>query len=253
MSFKQLIKKLNIKIIVYLKKIIFIIEQNKEEIMTEERKIFKKKIRDDFTDGKRLLENLKDNVTIFGSARTQASDKHAITAQTLAYNLAKKGVNILTGGGDGIMQAANRGAYKSDSAHSVGLCIKLPFEHSSNPYTTKQMTFNYFFSRKYMLVKYSKACVVFPGGFGTLDELFEVLTLTQTGKMIPGFKVYLVGYDYWKYLLKFIKKSLLKEKMINEEDVDLITLTDDIELIEKEILSLTNTNFIEDDIDKLIK
>lgn len=89
-----------------------------------------------------------------------------------------------------------------------------------------------------MLVKYSKACIVFPGGFGTMDELFEVLTLTQTGKLINDFKIFLVGYDYWKYLIKFIKKSLYKEKMIDDEDLDIITLTDDIQLIENEILKL---------------
>ncbi len=132
-------------------------------------------------------------------------------AQKLAYKLAKQGVNIITGGGDGIMQAANRGAYKANNADSIGLSIQLPFEQSENPYTTKNLTFNYFFSRKYMLVKYSKACVIFPGGFGTLDEMFEVLTLTQTGKM-NGFKIFLVGEDYWKYLIKFIKNLYIKRK-----------------------------------------
>ena len=122
-------------------------------------------------------------------------------------------------------------------AESIGLNIDLPFENSANEYTTKEMTFNYFFSRKYMLVKYSRACVVFPGGFGTLDELFEVLTLTQTGKL-NGLKVFLVGCDYWEYLVKFIEKSLYKENMINKEDLNIITLTDDIKLIEKEIHKL---------------
>lgn len=197
--------------------------------------IYKKSIADDFNEGKELLRDLEHSVTFFGSARTSPTDKYAILAQSLAYNLAKNDINIITGGGDGIMQAANRGAYKADKAHSVGLSIKLPHEESSNPYTTKELTFNYFFSRKYMLVKYSKACVVFPGGFGTLDEMFEVLTLIQTQKIDKNFKVFLVGVEYWEYLLKFIKKSLYKEQMINEEDLDIITLTDDISLIEKEI------------------
>ena len=175
--------------------------------MKQQEIIYKKKIADDFNQGKDLLQNLKNSVTIFGSARTKQSDKYSILAQKLSYNLAKNDINIITGGGDGIMKAANRGAYKSNNAHSIGLGIDLPFEQSLNPYTTKNLTFNYFFSRKYMLVKYSKACVVFPGGFGTLDEMFEVLTLTQTGKL-NGFKIYLVGCDYWKYLLKFMKKSL---------------------------------------------
>ncbi|MGB5793179.1 TIGR00730 family Rossman fold protein [Poseidonibacter sp.] len=205
--------------------------------MKKQEIIYKQKIADDFNNGRELLQNLQDNVTMFGSARTHSSDKYSILAQTLAYNLAKNDINIITGGGDGIMAAANRGAYKANNAESIGLNIQLPFEASNNPYTTKSLTFNYFFSRKYMLVKYSKACVVFPGGFGTLDELFEVLTLTQTGKS-TNLKVYLVGCDYWKYLLKFIKKSLYKEGMINEEDLDIITLTDDIDLIQKEIQEL---------------
>lgn len=207
--------------------------------MNAKETICKKTIADDFNKGSQLLRDLEHSVTIFGSARTAPTDEYAILAQKLAYKLAKKGVNIITGGGDGIMQAANRGAYKADNAHSIGLGIDLPFEQSTNPYTTKELTFNYFFSRKYMLVKYSHACVVFPGGFGTLDEMFEVLTLTQTGKM-NGFKIFLVGENYWKYLLKFIKKSLYAEGMINKEDLDIITLTDDIKLIEKEILKLVS-------------
>jgi uncharacterized protein (TIGR00730 family) len=199
--------------------------------------ICKKRIADDFNEGKELLKELEHSVTIFGSARTKQTDEYAILAQKIAYRLAKNGVNIITGGGDGIMQAANKGAYKANNAHSIGLSIDLPFEQSNNPYTTKNLTFNYFFSRKYMLVKYSKACIVFPGGFGTLDELFEVLTLTQTGKM-HDIKVFLVGVEYWKYLLKFIKKSLYKEGMINKEDLNIITLTDDMKLIEKEVKKL---------------
>lgn len=200
--------------------------------------LFKKTIADDFSNGKELLHELENSVTIFGSARTSPADDYSILAQKLAFNLAKKDINIITGGGSGIMEAANRGAFKANSAHSIGLSIKLAHEEAPNPYTTKSLLFNYFFSRKYMLVKYSKACIVFPGGFGTMDELFEVLTLTQTGKLINDFKIFLVGYDYWKYLIKFIKKSLYKEKMIDDEDLDIITLTDDIQLIENEILKL---------------
>ena len=137
------------------------------------------------------------------------------------------------------MAASNRGAFKADCAESIGLNIDIPNEQKSNPYTTKAMTFNYFFSRKFMLVKYSRACVVFPGGFGTLDEMFEVLTLTQTGKLNNGgCKVFLVGCDYWEYLLKFLEKSLLKEGMIKKEDLDLITLSDDIDFIQEEITKL---------------
>ena len=205
--------------------------------MEKKQKLIKKsKVADDFNDGKDLLANIGHSVTIFGSARTSQTDEAAISAQTLAYNLAKNGVNVITGGGNGIMQAANRGAYKANNAESIGLNIEIPNEQSTNPYTTKHQTFNYFFSRKYMLVKYSRACVIYPGGFGTMDEMFEVLTLIQTGKM-HDIKVYLVGEEYWKYLLKFIKKSMVKEGMINKEDVDLINLTDDIEFIQKDILT----------------
>lgn len=199
--------------------------------------IYKKRIADDFNEGKAVLDALGSSVTIFGSARTKESDDYAILAQKLAYRLAKNNINVITGGGDGIMKAANRGAFKANNAESIGLSISLPFEQSTNPYTTKNLTFNYFFSRKYMLVKYSAACVVFPGGFGTLDEMFEVLTLTQTGKM-NGFKIYLVGEEYWKYLLKFIKKSLYKHGMIDEKDLEIITCTDNIKKIEKELKEL---------------
>lgn len=205
--------------------------------MKEKKSICKKSISDDFNKGKKLLKDLKNSVTVFGSARTLQNDHYASLAQKLSFNLAQNGVNIITGGGAGIMQAANKGAFKSSHAESIGLNIELPFEQSINQYTTKSLTFNHFFSRKYMLVKYSRACVVFPGGFGTLDEMFEVLTLTQTGKM-NGFKIFLVGEDYWKYLLKFIKKSLYKEGMIDKEDLKIITLTDDINFIEKEIEKL---------------
>ena len=202
--------------------------------------IYKKQISDDFKNGRELLKDLNNNITIFGSARVSPSDEFAILAKELANNLSKNGINIITGGGDGIMKAANQGAYEANNAHSIGLSIKLPHEESANPYTTKNLTFNYFFSRKYMLVKYSHACVVFPGGFGTLDEMFEVLTLTQTGKMKKGFKIFLVGSEHWKYLLKFFKKSLYKNGLIDKEDLEIVILTDDIKFIENEIYKLIN-------------
>ena len=205
--------------------------------MKKEKIICKEKIAIDFQNGKELLKDLENNVTIFGSARTLEDEKYALLAQKLAYNLAKNNINVITGGGDGIMKAANKGAFEAKTAESIGLSISLPFESSTNEFTTKNIMFNYFFSRKYMLVKYSKACVVFPGGFGTLDELFEVLTLTQTGKM-NGFKIYLFGTDYWKYLVKFIKKSLYKQNMIDKKDLDIFTVTDSIKTIEKEIKQL---------------
>ena len=196
------------------------------------------RISDDFNNGKELLKDLKNCVTIFGSARTKQSNNFAILAQKLSYNLACEGINIITGGGDGIMQAANRGAFKAPKSDSIGLSIELPFENSVNAYTTKNITFNYFFSRKYMLVKYSKACVIFPGGYGTLDELFEVVTLKQTGKMRDGFKIYLVGTDFWKGLIEFIKTTLINEKMIDEGDLNILKVSDDIEFIKNDILQI---------------
>ncbi|MBU0925945.1 TIGR00730 family Rossman fold protein [bacterium] len=208
-----------------------------ERIMKKEKIICKEKIAIDFSEGKELLQTLENNVTIFGSARTSSTDKYAKLAEKLAFRLSKRNINIITGGGDGIMQAANKGAFEAKCAESIGLNIYLPNEKTKNEYTTKSLTFNYFFSRKYMLVKYSKACVIFPGGFGTLDEMFEILTLTQTGKL-NGLKIYLVGCDYWKYLIKFIRKSLYKENMIDKADLNIITLTDNIKQIEKEIVLL---------------
>ena len=204
---------------------------NKNEII-DNNKIIK-----DFKNAKKLLKNLKNNVTIFGSARTKDVNKYTELAQKLANKLAKKDINIITGGGSGIMGAANKGAFKIKKVESIGLNIVLPKEQIPNPYTTKSMTFNYFFSRKYMLVKYSKAIVVFPGGFGTLDELFEVLTLVQTGKL-NGIKIYLIGSEYWKYLIKFFEKSLCENNMIQKEDLEIMTVTDDIKLVQKEILKL---------------
>ena len=206
--------------------------------MKKDQVINNEKILKDFNDAEKLLKGLNNNVTIFGSARTKDVDKYAKLAEKLSKKLAKNNINIITGGGSGIMGAANKGAFKIKKVESIGLNITLPKEQTPNLYTTKSMTFNYFFSRKYMLVKYSKAIVVFPGGFGTLDELFDVLTLIQTGKL-NRLKVYLIGYDYWKYLIRFFEKSLCANNMIQKEDLEIMTVTDDIKLVEKEILKLT--------------
>ncbi len=130
---------------------------------------------------KERLQNFKNNVTVFGSARIQESDPNYTDAYLLGKELSKAGYNVFTGGGPGIMSAANKGAYEEKSK-SIGLNIELPNEQSSNPYLDENITFNYFFSRKVMLVKYSSACIYFPGGYGTADELMEVLTLMQTRK-----------------------------------------------------------------------
>lgn len=204
---------------------------NKNEI------IYNKNIIKDFNDAKEILKDLKNNVTIFGSARTKDDDKYALLAKKLAKRLAKKEINIITGGGGGIMSAANKGAFEAKTAQSIGLNILLPKEQHPNPYTTQSLTFNYFFSRKYMLVKYSQSIVIFPGGFGTLDELFEIITLLQT-KKLNNIKIFLIGSDYWKPLIKFFKKSLYENRMIDKEDLDIFTLSDDIKFVEKSILKL---------------
>jgi uncharacterized protein (TIGR00730 family) len=195
------------------------------------------KIIADFVQGFDELGELGPSVTIFGSARTKEDDIYYQKAMELSEKLAKRGFNIITGGGPGIMEAANKGAYKhKDTIDSIGLNIELPAEQQENGFTTKSQRFDYFFSRKVMLVKYSMAYVIFPGGFGTLDELFESLTLTQTGKMI-GSRIFIVGTEFYSPLIEFIKNSLLKEGMILQEDLDLICLTDDIDYVASEIES----------------
>ncbi len=191
------------------------------------------KIIADFVKGFDELGDLGPSVTIFGSARTNKSDKYYKKAQKLSSMLASSGFNVMTGGGPGIMEAANRGAHEHD-VESIGLNIDLPFEQTANPYTTKELSFDYFFSRKVMLVKYSIAYVIFPGGFGTLDELFEALTLIQTRK-VTGVKVFVVGTEFYQPLIDFIKSSLVENDMIDEDDINLIRLTDDLKLVKSEI------------------
>ena len=185
------------------------------------------KIIADFVKGFDELGDLGPTVTIFGSARTKEENEYYQKAMLLASKLGSKGYNVMTGGGPGIMEAANRGAHQYD-VESIGLNIDLPFEQELNPYTTKELTFDYFFSRKVMLVKYSMAYVIFPGGFGTLDELFESLTLVQT-KKVTGVKIFLVGSEFFTPLISFIREKLLKEGMINEEDIELMILIDDLD------------------------
>jgi len=192
------------------------------------------KIIADFVKGFDELGDLGPTVTIFGSARTNKSDKYYKKAQKLSSMLAEKGFNVMTGGGPGIMEAANRGAHEHKDVESIGLNIDLPFEQVVNPYTTKELTFDYFFSRKVMLVKYSIAYVIFPGGFGTLDELFESLTLIQTRK-VTGVKLFVVGVEFYEPLIEFIKEKLTKTGMIDEDDIELICLTDDLNFVRSEI------------------
>ncbi len=189
----------------------------------------------DFVKGFDELGELGPTVTIFGSARSKKDSEYYKQAQKLASILAERGFNIMTGGGPGIMEAANKGAFKSSKKiESIGLNVDLPFEQIANSFTTKELSFDYFFSRKVMLVKYSMAYVMFPGGFGTLDELFESLTLVQTRK-VTGVKIFLVGTDFYKPLLEFLETKVLAEDMITKDDIEIIRLTDDLECIADEI------------------
>ncbi len=192
------------------------------------------KIISDFVKGFDELSELGPSVTIFGSARFDEDNLYYKQARTLSNLLAKKGFSIVTGGGPGIMEAANRGAYEAGGVESVGLNIDLPREQIANPYTTKSLEFEYFFSRKVMLVKYSLAYVIFPGGFGTLDELFESLTLVQTRK-VTGVKIFLVGHDFFAPLLRFLETSLLANGTIDEEDLELFEVVDDLEIVAQKI------------------
>jgi len=183
------------------------------------------KIMSEFVEGYEKMSRIKPCVTIFGSARFADDDPSYIAAEEIAFKLSQKGYGVITGGGPGIMEAGNKGANRGGGT-SVGLNIDLPFEQKGNPYidNDKLITFDYFFVRKVMFVKYSQGFVVMPGGFGTLDEVFEALTLIQTGK-IARFPIILYGKDYWEGLLNWFKDTLLdKYQSINEEDLMLFRL-----------------------------
>lgn len=182
------------------------------------------RIMGEFVKGFDELATLTRAVSIFGSARTSPDDPYYKAAQETAALLVKEGFAVITGGGPGIMEAANRGAFEAGGL-SVGCNIELPFEQSPNPYQTRSLTFNYFFVRKMMFVKYSLGFIIFPGGFGTLDELFEALTLIQTRK-IRDFPVVLFGSDYWRKLWEWIEEAALKEGKVSEKDLKLLHVTD---------------------------
>jgi len=178
----------------------------------------------EFVDGIEQLSPLEPAVTIFGSARSKPGDRYYTMAEQMGRMLAEEGFSVITGGGPGIMEAANKGAYEA-GGQSVGLNIVLPFEQKLNPYTTIHINFRYFFVRKVMFVKYAMSYVIFPGGFGTMDELFESLTLIQTDKIKP-FPVILIGSQYWAGLLAWINDTMLSEGMILPEDRCIFTLVD---------------------------
>lgn len=170
------------------------------------------------------LKKIMPAISMFGSARTKSSDKYYQMAEAVSYDLSNQGFSIISGGGPGIMEAINKGAYRGKS-NSIGLNIVLPHEQEPNKYQDISFNFKYFFTRKVMFVKYASAYIVFPGGFGTLDELFEVMTLMQTGK-IQHFPIILVGESFWRDSLLWIKKELLQNKLIGEDDLNLFKLVD---------------------------
>src|SRR3954471_5435835 len=175
--------------------------------------------------GFELLDDVSYAISMFGSARVGEGDLDYELARTIACKLAESGMAIITGGGPGVMEASNRGAQEGGSL-SIGLNIELPFEQHVNPYLDRELTCHYFFTRKLFFVRYAIGFVVLPGGFGTLDEMFEALTLSQTDK-IRHFPVVLVGKDYWGGLVEWIREHLLAEGKISPEDMDLFTLCDD--------------------------
>src|SRR5204863_7459450 len=178
----------------------------------------------EFVDSFETLSQLGPAVTIFGSARTPPGDPYYQASVAIAKGLAKHKLAVITGGGPGIMEAANRGAAEA-KGKSVGLNIELPFEQRGNRFANIPINFHYFFSRKVCFVKYSIAFVFMPGGFGTLDEFFEVLTLVQT-RRIPEFPLILFGKDYWKGLIRWMKDRLEDSKLISPGDLDLFKITD---------------------------
>lgn len=182
------------------------------------------RIMSEFVQGFDALAELSQAVTIFGSARTRPGDPNYEAAVETAYLLGEAGCAIITGGGPGIMEAANKGARQA-GALSVGLNIELPFEQHVNPYVDLSLNHRYFFVRKTMLVKYAQAFVIFPGGFGTMDELFESLTLIQTGK-IRNFPVVLFDSSYWQGLLDWLRDTMQEAGKIGEADLDLLLVTD---------------------------
>lgn len=191
------------------------------------------RIMGEFVQGFEELADVKKAVTIFGSARFTPEDESFQKAEALAANLANCGFTVITGGGPGVMEAANKGAYEA-KGRSVGISIDLPFETGPNPYQTDVLSMRYFFVRKVMLLKYSTAVVVFPGGFGTLDEFFEAITLIQTKKIEPV-PIYLVDKSYWQGLIDWVKDTLLARGAISESNLQLFKVVDDIDCIPDEI------------------
>jgi uncharacterized protein (TIGR00730 family) len=191
----------------------------------------------ELVEGFEALNNIGPAVTVFGSARLEPGSPYYNKCLRVAESLAKDGFAVISGGGPGIMEAANKGAQNANGT-SVGLNIALPMEQTQNQFQDVRIEFRYFFVRKLMFVKYAVAYVIFPGGFGTLDELFEALTLIQT-KKIRGFPVVLVGREYWSGLIDWMKKTVLAADSINKEDIDLMHIVDEPE----EVCAIINKRY----------
>jgi uncharacterized protein (TIGR00730 family) len=199
--------------------------------LAESWRIFK--IIGELVDGVETLHELGPAVSIFGSARTEPDAPYYRVAEKTAGLFVKNGFSVITGGGGGIMEAANKGATEA-GGKSVGMNIILPFEQQPNPYSNIKIDFNYFFVRKIMFVKYAMAYIIMPGGMGTLDELFEAVTLIQTKRIRP-FPLILVGSDYWSGLIDWIRERLLAGRMISPEDMDILQIIDDPEEVVKAV------------------
>jgi hypothetical protein len=183
----------------------------------------------EFVEGFENLADVHPAVTVFGSARAKKGDQLYTTAYELARVLGRNKFNVITGGGPGVMEAVNKGA-KEEGAQSVGINIELPFEQKPNPFITVPLSFKYFFVRKVMFIKYAIAYIVLPGGFGTLDEFFEAITLVQTNKIRP-FPVVLVGSDFWGSLVEWMEKNMLSRGLISKDDLSIFRIMDDPEEI----------------------
>jgi uncharacterized protein (TIGR00730 family) len=197
------------------------------------------RIMGEFAKGFEEMADVGKAVTIYGSARFKPDNIYYQKAEELSKKLAESGYTVITGGGPGIMEAGNKGAFEF-GGRSIGLNISLPHEQNPNSYQTDEVSFRYFFVRKVLLMKYSTAFVIFPGGYGTLDELTEALTLIQTKKIKP-FPVYLIGVEYWKGLVQWLRSTLLREGTVSEGDLYLFKVLDDVSKIPEEIDKYYNT------------
>ncbi|MBP7769168.1 TIGR00730 family Rossman fold protein [Candidatus Saccharibacteria bacterium] len=198
------------------------------EYMDEEEKSRVRRISKGFREGFKFIKNAPESITVFGSARISEDHPSYKLTRELGARIAGEGYAVVTGGAGGLMEAANRGAYEA-GGESIGVNVILPTEQHINPYLTKNITLDYFFSRKVFLAFGTEAIIVAPGGFGTLDELFEVITLLQTNKIEP-MPIILLGKDFWEEIFKLLEKKFLHEyKTISKEDLNLYTITDDID------------------------